>query len=410
MPDIASLQGLLDLLPANRFYARKLTDHGLVPGRLRYPDDWAKLPLTTKAELVADQSAEPPLGAIHTFPLERYNRFHQTSGTTGRPLRWLDTPESWSGLLDCWQAVYEHVGVTSADRLFFPFSFGPFLGFWTAFESACRMGRLCLPGGGLSTTARLRLILDNAVTVILCTPTYALHLAETAAHEGLDLPNSAVRAIIVAGEPGGNIPATRQRIEAGWGARVFDHHGMTEVGPVTVEPAARPGGLHVLDRWYLAEVIDPVTLAPVPTGTSGELVLTNVHRLGCPLVRYRTGDLVRIDPTPGADLGIGPRLDGGILGRADDMIVLRGNNVYPTAIQAILHRFPEVTEFRLSVEDQQSLAVLRIDVELIGEEGVLRRIDQAIRDELLFRAVVRRVEPGTLPRFEMKAQRLARPT
>lgn len=405
MPEPADLQRLLDLLPANGFYARRYA--GLDLGHLRYPDDWQRLPPTTKADLVADQAEHPPYGSIHGLPPGRYSRFHQTSGTTGRPLRWLDTPQSWSALLDCWQAVYDHAGVRPDDRLFFAFSFGPFLGFWTAFEAGCRMGALCLPGGGMGTTARLRFLLDNAVTVVLCTPTYALHLAEVAQREGLDLAGSAVRAVMVAGEPGGNIPATRARIEAGWGARVFDHHGMTETGPVTAEPAAAPGGLHVLDRWYLAEVLDPATLQPVPPGEVGELVLTNVHRFGSPLVRYRTGDLVRVDPTPGADLGIGPRLVGGILGRADDMIVLRGNNVYPSRIQAILHRFPEVAEFRIAVEEQASLAVLRIDVELTGED-VTPRIDQAIRDELLFRAVVRRVEPGTLPRFEMKAQRVTR--
>lgn len=406
MPDRAALQRLLDLLPSNRFYARKFADVGAV----RDIAEWSRLPWTTKADLVADQAAEPPFGSILTYPLSHYSRFHQTSGTTGRPLRWLDTAESWSGLLDCWQAIFEGMGLRPDDRLFFPFSFGPFLGFWTAFEAACRMGRLCLPGGGMGTTARLRFLLDNAVTVICCTPTYALHLAEVAQSEGIDLRQCPVRAILVAGEPGGNIPATRARIESLWGASVFDHHGMTEVGPVTVEPVDAPGGLLVLDRWYLAEVIDPKTLEPVPAGEVGELVLTNVHRLGSPLVRYRTGDLVRVDPTPGSDRGIGPRLVGGILGRVDDMIVLRGNNVYPSAIQTILHRFAEVVEFRLSVEPEGSLSVLRIEVELSAEalDEVIDRIDRTIRDELLFRAIVHRVEPGSLPRFEMKARRVIR--
>lgn len=403
MPDREAMQRLLDVLPNNPFYARKLP-----AGRLRYPDDWARIPLTTKAELVADQAAHPPFGSFHALPLDHYTRFHQTSGTTGRALRWLDTAESWSCLLDCWATIFQHVGLRRDDRLFFPFSFGPFLGFWTAWEAACREGRLCLPGGGMSSTARLRFLLDNAATVVFCTPTYALRLAEVAQSEGVDLATSPVRAIIVAGEPGGSIPATRARIESAWGARLFDHHGMTEVGPVTVEPADAPGGLHVLDRWYLAEVLDPVTFAPVPAGEVGELVLTNVHRLGSPLVRYRTCDLVRVEPD--AERGIGPRLAGGILGRADDMLTIRGNNFYPSALQAILHRYPQVVEYRLVVDQEASLSVLRVDVELTPEAGddILPRIDQAIRDGLLFRAVVRRVEPGTLPRFEMKAQRVAR--
>src|SRR5207344_1229543 len=137
------------------------------------------------------------------------SRLHQTSGTSGKPLRWLDTPDSWSALLDCWTINYRVVGLRQGDRLFFPFSFGPFLGFWTAFEAAARLGYFCLPGGGMSSVARLRLLLDHQTTVILCTPTYALHLSEVAREEGIDLASSAVRAVIVAGEPGGSIPATR---------------------------------------------------------------------------------------------------------------------------------------------------------------------------------------------------------
>src|SRR5262249_55741850 len=148
---------------------------------------------------------------------------------------------------------------------------------------------------------------------------YALHLAEVAAKEGIDIAGSAVRAVVVAGEPGGNIPATRARIEAVWGARVFDHYGMTEVGPVAVEAAERPGEMYLLECEYLAEVVDPDTGEPVPDGRPGELVLTNLGRVGSPLVRYRTGDLVRVATTPDPAGRTWRRLDGGILGRADDM-------------------------------------------------------------------------------------------
>src|SRR5262249_11667698 len=158
---------------------------------------------------------------------------------------------------DCWAAYFRMVEIRPDDVLFFPFSFGPFLGFWTAFESAAWQGALCLPGGGMSSTARLRFMLDNRATAVLCTPTYALHLAEVAAREGIDLPRSAVRMVIVAGEPGGSIPGTRQRIEVAWGARVFDHNGMTEIGPAGIECPAKPLGLHLLESEYIAEVIDP---------------------------------------------------------------------------------------------------------------------------------------------------------
>ncbi len=354
---------LRDILPGNRFYARKFQQAGIDVASLSLPADLPRLPFTTKSELLDDQAQHPPYGEILTYPVEHYSRLHQTSGTAGRPLRWLDTPESWSRLLDCWMTMLGMAGVTAADRLFFPFSFGPFLGFWTAFEAASRLGCLCLPGGGLSSSARLRFLLDNQATVILCTPTYALHLAEIAQTDGIDLVGSTVRKVIVAGEPGGSIPATRGRIESAWGARLFDHTGMTETGPLGIECSEQPGGLHLLETECLAEVIDPETTQSVPAGTEGELVLTTFDRPGSPLVRYRTGDLVRVDPRPCPCGRALVRLDGGIRGRVDDMIVLRGNNLHPSALQTILHRLAEVAEYRMEVDYKAALPVLRIEVE-----------------------------------------------
>jgi phenylacetate-CoA ligase len=362
--------------------------------------------------LLDDQVRHPPYGSFHALPPGRYCRLCQTSGTTtGQPLRWLDTAESWTQMLDDWAALFRIAGVRPDDRLFFPFSFGPFLGFWTAFDAAWRLGCLCLPGGGMSSTARLRFLLDNAATVVLCTPTYALRLTEVAAAEGIDLAGSPVRALIVAGEPGGCIPATRGRIEAAWGARVFDHTGMTECGPVGIECAEGPGGLHLLETACQAEVIDTQGRV-VADGTQGELVLTTFGRPGSPLVRYRTGDLVCMSTLPCRCGRVLRRLEGGIRGRVDDMIVLRGNNVHPGALQTILHQFPEVAEYRLEVDETETLPVLRVEVEPhpAADAGLAARVDQAIRDTLLFRAEVRTVPPGTLPRFEMKARRLVRKT
>jgi phenylacetate-CoA ligase len=413
-PDLERLQQerlralLAEILPHNRFYARKFADAGLAPGSIRSLADLVRLPLTTKAELLADQEEEPPYGRVLTYPRERYSRYNQTSGTMGRPLRWLDTTASWDWMLGCWETFFRITGVTARDRLFFPFSFGPFLGFWTAFEAATRLGCLCLPGGGMSSAARLRFLLDNEATVVLVTPTYALRLAEVARQEGIDLADCPVRALIVAGEPGGSIPATRTRLEEAWGARVFDHAGATEVGPTAIECPENPGGLHLLEDKYLLEVIDPEG-KPVPHGEIGEMVLTNLGRWGSPAIRYRTGDLVRVDAEP-CCCGRGfVRLGGGILGRADDMIHVRGNNVYPSALEAVLRKFEEVAEYRVHVGERKHLTTLRIEVEpCIGANGsdLARRVGQAIRDELLFRPEVVPVPPGSLPRFELKARRI----
>ncbi len=387
---------LRTILPAHRFYARKFAGLDL--------DDWARLPFTTKDDLLANQAEHPPYGELLTEPLENYTRLHQTSGTTGSPLRWLDTPASWEWMLGCWRTMYGMVGVTASDRLMLAFSFGPFLGFWTAFEAASRLGCLCLASGGLSTGARLKMLLDNRATVLLCTPTYALHLAECAREQGVAI-RGVLRAIIVAGEPGGSIPATRARIEDAWQARVFDHTGMTEIGPLAIECSARPGGLHVLEDDYFAEVVDPVKGEPVSPGDIGELVLTNLGRLGSPLIRYRTGDFVRVDPSPCPCGSPWMRLEGGILGRTDDMIAVRGNNVYPSALENVIRRFPEIGEYRVTIDQTVSLTAVRVEFEA-SIDGLEERLAIAIRDALLFRAEVSRVPTGSLPRFEMKARRV----
>lgn len=401
-----SLRAMLaEVLPGNAFQQARFCQAGVSADDLRTLADLRRLPLTTKAELAADQMAHPPYGSNLTYPLPRYSRMHQTSGTTGAPLRWLDTPQSWTRLLQSWEGLFGLMGLRPDDRLFFAFSFGPFLGFWAGFEGANRLGNLCLAGGGMGTTARLKMLLENRVTVVGCTPTYALRLAEAAAEEGLNLAESPVRALLVAGEPGGNIPATRQRLEQAWGVRVVDHWGMTELGPLAIEAEAAPGTLTVLETDCIAEIIDTQTGEPVPAGSEGELVITTLTRWGSPLIRYRTGDRVRA--RPGREL---LTLDGGILGRVDEMLTIRGNNVYPAALEDVIRQFPDVVEFRIEVRDQRAMQHVRVEIEPAPgtdqPDDLCRRIATAIRDRWNFQAEVACVTG--LPRFDMKARRFFR--
>ena len=279
----------------NPFYTRKLDAAGIDPAALVFPRDLATLPLTTKRELIDDQLTSPPWGTNLSEPVDRYTRYNQTSSTTGKPLRWVDTNESWQWMLECWKTVYAGAHVDERDRIFFPFSFGPFLGFWTAFEAGCQIGAHCIPAGGMSSQVRLSMIETLQPTVICCTPTYALRLLDVAGEmrgRAADLSASSVRMLIVAGEPGGSIATTRQRIETGWGARVIDHHGLTEVGPISFECWESPGALHVNEAEYICEVLEPGSDRPVADGERGELIVTNLGRTASPLIRYRTGDLV----------------------------------------------------------------------------------------------------------------------
>ncbi|MDQ7849538.1 MAG: AMP-binding protein, partial [Armatimonadota bacterium] len=346
---------LEELVDANPFYRQKWQAAGVRPLQdIRGLDDLPRLPLTTKAELLADQEAHPPFGTVLTYPLERYSRLHLTSGSTGRPLRWLDTPRSWEWWCHCWGFVYAAAGVGPADRVFFPFSFGPFIGFWAGFDAATRLGALAVPGGGQDSALRLRTMQEIGATVLVCTPSYALRLAQVAREQGLDPAALPVRVTIHAGEPGASIPATKQRIERAWGARSFDHYGMTEVGAVGFECLARTGGLHLNESEFIAEVLDPATGETAAEG-EGELVLTNLGRAGSPVIRYRTGDRVRLVTAPCPCGRTFARLDGGVLGRVDDMVVIRGVNVFPSAIEEIVRRHPAVDEFRIEVYRQDEM-------------------------------------------------------
>ena len=407
---LARLRELLGAVrPSNAFYETKLGPAGIDDSVASLDAFRANCPFTTKPELAADHQANPPYGSNLTYPVERYTRSHQTSGTSGAPLRWLDTPESWQWMIDNWCDIFRAAGVSAADRIFFAFSFGPFIGFWLAFEAGEALGALNIPGGGLSSAARLQAIFTHDTNVLCCTPTHALRLAEVAKEENIDLAKSPVRTIVVAGEPGGSIPATRKRLEEAWpGATVFDHHGMTEVGPVTYQCPAQAGVLHVLKEAYLPEIIDQKTTEVVPAGETGELVLPTLGRHGSPLIRYRTGDLVTAAVKSPCRCGSHDlALQGGILARADDMVVVRGVNVYPSAVEEILRSAGGVAEYRVHISRNDALVEMSVEVEPNNgdDNSLATRLAKVFQETLALRVPVNIVEPGALPRFELKARR-----
>lgn len=399
------LRALLARVPADSFYGKKFRGLGAPDSLEEFSRNF---PFTSKSELAEDQRVHPPFGTVLLEPIERYTRLHQTSGTTSLPMRWLDTPESWDAIIQCWIEVFTTAGVTGRDRVFFAFSFGPFLGFWMAFEAANRLGCLCIPGGGMSSAARLRLLIETEATVLCCTPTYAARLAEAAAEEGIDLQKSRIARIMVAGEIGGSVPSVRSRLQQLWhGAKVFDHHGMTEVGPVTYECPAAECRLHVMESSFIAEIIDPATGAALPRGETGELVLTTLVRSGSPIFRYRTGDLVRALDKPKCECGRRElALEGGILGRVDDMAVVRGVNIFPSAVEEVIRGFPQIAEYRATIQAIGALSDLSIEVE--SDATTAARLERALQATFSLRIPVNAVPPETLPRSEMKSRRWVR--
>lgn len=404
---------LQTIIPRNRFWTSKFQAAGVEVASIQSLADLSRLPLTMKQELVDSQTAQPPYGSNLSYPSTRYRRLHQTSGTTGRPIRWMDTEDSWNWFMECWRQIYTLAGLQSWDRLFFPFSFGPFIGFWAAFEGAGRFGNFCIAGGGMSTSVRLQAMIENEATVVCCTPTYAMRMAEVAAADGIDLKESSVRMLVVAGEPGGTIPATRARIEEAWEARVIDHWGMTEVGSLATESADRPGGLYLLETECIAEILNSETLEAAVPGEVGELVITNLGRHGSPLIRYRTRDLVKASTLPDPSGRKLTWLDGGILGRSDDMVIVRGNNVFPSSIEAVVREIAAVAEFRIELKTVRAMQELCVAIEPTPETAessaqLVEKVQSALRQRLGFVVDVRAVAPGDLPRFELKSRRLVR--
>jgi phenylacetate-CoA ligase len=392
---------LRDVLPQNSFYAAKLAR--VDPTGITSMAALESWPFTFKEELVAAAGAGTP-GNL-TWPSDRYVRFHQTSGTHGRPLPVFDTADDWAWWMECWQLILARGGIGPADRVLVASSFGPYAGFWSCFDAAVACGCLTIPAGGMPSLGRLQLARSLAATVLVATPSYALHLAEVAEEHKIDLAALPIRLVIVAGEPGGSVPATRARISDAWGADVLDHAGATEVGPWGVGDFTG-GGLDVIEPFFHAEFLALDTGTRAAPGELAELVLTTLGRSGAPVIRYRTGDVVRPiwADSNGTEDCPWVHLEGGILGRADDMLVVRGVNIFPGAIDDIVRGFPEVIEHRLTVTTKGSLDTLHLEIEDRLDSPA--RVAEELRLRLGLKVEVSTVPIGSLPRFEGKGRRL----
>ncbi len=394
------LGALLELMrERNPFHRARL--EGFDPGAEL---SLAALPTLDKRELIADQAANPPFGTNLTYPLERYTHLWQTSGTTGPPLRVLDTAEDWAW----WGELFAHTltiaGIGPGDRTALPFSFGPHVQFWAAQQGLEEVGALTVALGGMPSVQRLQTIAEVEATAVWCTPSYALRLLEVAVDQRLEGAVESVQKVICTGEPGASLPAVRSRIEEGFAAQCLDHAGLTEVGPFGY-PCPEGHGLHVLEDEFVCEILD-AELQPVPVGGRGELVVTPLRRTGSPVLRFRTGDVV-VNAEESCPAGHDGRwLPGGIVGRTDDMVVIRGMNVYPSAIAEAVARVSGSGEFRITFYSEQSgMDEIKLEVELEEGSGA-RQLQDAMRQQLGLRVRIVPVAPGVLPRADGKSRRV----
>jgi phenylacetate-CoA ligase len=397
------------------FYQRSFREARFSPDQLTSLDDLQRIPYLTRQEWMDSQAAHPPYGELPTIGSASAIRLHTTSGTSGRmPIRVLDGIKDWSWMGEMWAYGLWAFGVRPRDVGYVAFGYGSFIGFWGLHYGFEKMGVLNIPGGAQSTENRVRQIAEFEATVVASTPTYAMRLAQEAERLGIDLRGSAVERLILSGEPAGSIPQTKALIEEQWGAMAGDTAGMTEIGTIMMfECSHQPGGAHIIEDHVIEEVVDPQTGEPVGYGEEGERVVTSFGRGSVPLLRYRTADLVRKVPASTCTCGRTFDLyEGGILGRVDDMKLVRGTNVYPRAVEAIVREQPSIEEFQLLLtrEGIRDEITLRVEVDERLGDGNWAEMAERLGRELAaahegLRFNVERAGAGELPRFELKARR-----
>ncbi|HEY7281639.1 MAG TPA: AMP-binding protein [Actinomycetota bacterium] len=414
---VRKLRNLVEWADASvPWQSKRLRDAGVTADSITRPGDLRRIPFLTRDEWMDAQMEDPPFGAILAAPPQQAVRYHMTSGTTGKtPIRVLDSMKDWEWIAEMWCYGLWGFGVRPADTLFVAFGYSKFIGFWGLHYAGEKLGCLVLPGGAMTTDQRVKEIVEMGATVVASTPTYALRMAQEARSLGLDLAGSAVQRVILSGEPAGSIPATKALIEEQWGAKAGDTAGMTELGTIMIfECSEQPGGTHIIEDHYIEEVVDPATDQPVPYGEMGERVVTSFGRGFIPVLRYRTRDfVVRV---PGSTCGCGRTFDiyeGGIRGRVDDMKLVRGTNVYPRAVEALVREHPEVDEFQIRLFTADGIrdeieVLIEVPDRSVDADAVCRDLAKQLADaHESLRFGVRSVELGSLPRFELKAKRVS---
>ena len=398
------------------FYRRKFKAASVTPNDIKTMEDIRSVPFTTKEELLKSQEEHPMFGDFICIRPEEVVRVFQTSGTTGTPLKVPFSKKDWFKIcFDQFAHFLYGYGIESTDVAFFPFTYGTFVAWWGVQAAMEQLGVMIVPGGGQTSDARVRSIIDWGATVICGTPTYTIYLAELAKKMGIDLANSKVRIVITAGEPGAQVPATKKLVESLYGAKNYDDIGSTEITNFGYECVMQKG-THLNEGMFLPESLNTETDDPVAEGEVGELVLSNLFCESAPLLRYKTKDLVRFN-LQRCDCGrTFLRMDGGVLGRADDMFTFGGVNIFPSAIENFVRGTPTLSnEYQIVVPKQGSGKRLTIRVEPasseISEEAVKEAVKQ-LSENILYNIKVTvnvdMVEAGTIPRFEGKAKRIIR--
>lgn len=397
------------------YYREQFRQVGFDAAGFRSLDDLRRLPLTKKADYVNAVAQARPWGPFLACEQQDILRVHFSSGTTAKPSHICWTERDIQRWADLFARYFYAQGVRAGHVYQAMVGFAWFVGGMGVAMAAQRLGCALIPAGNGDSERQIQTLMDMRVDAVFATPSFAAHLAETAAKMGVDLRESNVRTVMVGGEPGGSLASTRRRIEQTWGARTYDCYGMIEFQPTAWETEAQDG-LVLAEDFVHAEVLDPQTLQPVPDGQPGMLVLTHLDKQACPFVRWATGDIVVRDTRPGADGRTFARLVGGVQGRADDMLVVRGVNLFPSAVEEVVRSIPGLgNEFQIVLDDALRDAAgfltgirIRAEVDHGDPAALADELATRVRARCQVRAEVELLPLGTLPRAMHKARRVIR--
>nr|WP_246742658.1 AMP-binding protein [Microvirga splendida] len=377
-------------------------------------EDLRRLPVTRKADYVAGLQADPPFGTLRAVGVDEAVRVHFSSGTTGRPSPVLWTKRDVERWADLYARYLYAQGLRAGDVFQCMFNYSWFVGGLGATLAAQHIGALVIPGGSVDTKRQIETIQEYGTKAVIGTPSFMAHVAEAAEEMDVDLAASTVKMVCVGGEPGASIPGTRERLERMWGAKMFDCYGALECQPIGWDSVLQLGP-QIAEDFIYVEILDPDTLEPVEDGQRGVLVLTHLDKEACPLVRWWTGDVVVRDRTPTPDGRTHATLKGGVLGRADDMLIVRGVNLFPTAVEDIVRAFPGTTnEYVLVIDDSVKdpkngfLTGVKLRVERTDDApaDLGEKLASRLRERLQVRFIVEVLPAGTLPRTVHKAKRV----
>jgi phenylacetate-CoA ligase len=397
-------------------YKQKYDEVGLEPGDIKTLEDVGKIPFTTKEDLRKSQEENPPFGDFLCVPPQEGVRVFKTTGTTGEPIRVILTAKDWFGVT-CEQVAFaaHGYGLKKSDIAFLPFGYSTVIAWWTWQVGLESLGVTVVPGGTQSSKERIKNIIEWKATFICGTPTYIIHLGNVAKEMGIDLAKqSQVRIVILGGEPGAEIPATRKLVEEMWGGKCYDVMGSSEMPACWGFECFHQKGLHLIENMFFPEVINPNTGEPTVPGEQGELVMSNLCMETMPLIRYRMRDIVKLNYDQ-CDCGrTFARLEGGILGRADDMIPFAGVNIYPSGIENFVRGLKQFsTEFQIIVPKVAIGKRLKIRVEPASAsilENELKQASASLMESIKWKiGITPEIEItsiGSLPRFEVKAKRV----